>query len=77
MVRDHGRDGFRGCNDQGERIMDTRIRDIDKADWEKFKQYCRELSVKCGEPISANRLLKSLIRDTPKGYLPSETHGIP
>lgn len=56
--------------------MDTRIRDIDKADWEKFKQYCRELSAKAGEPVSANRLLKELIRDTPKGYLPATCLGI-
>lgn len=55
--------------------MDTRIRDIDKQEWETFKQYCRELSYKTGENVSANRLLKELIRDTPKGYLPAITQG--
>lgn len=54
--------------------MDTRIRDIDTVDWEKFKQFCREKSADTGKPISANKMLKELIRDVPKGYLPSICH---
>ena len=54
--------------------MDTRIRDIDPVEWEKFKQYCRELSAAQGENISANKMLKELIRDIPKGYMPLICH---
>ena len=54
--------------------MDTRIRDIDPAEWEKFKQFCREKSALGQKPISANMMLKELIRDIPKGYLPLICH---
>lgn len=54
--------------------MDTKIRDIDPVDWENFKHFCRQKSGVGQKPISANQMLKELIRDIPKGYMPLICH---
>lgn len=46
-----------------ERLIDTRIRNINNRLWEDFKQFCRDESLKKHENISANTMLKKLIED--------------
>lgn len=44
-----------------DRLIDTRIRGIRAKDWDLFKLYCLEESVKRRKNISANSMLKELI----------------